>query len=319
MLRIRSLTLVTLALLALAACGKKDKESAPAKDDVVATPPPAPTPPPPPPPAVYSPDAAKQLIAKLDDCVVPDSCEPYKTLVGFGPQVGPDLLAAIADPAVPAGARAMAATTLGALKLPDAGPKLVELGSTIDDHSIQRDVFKAAGASGGQATFDALIAAYDKAIADLDDDRDIPLRGGLRAFPAESIAWAAGKLAAFKGKTSSDATGYADLFTDSATAADLPVLVTSLGKTKDPMVRHRLAAKAIELGDLAHFEVFAAGLQSDDQYDRSDAANFLARVADKVPADQKAKLVELLEKAKAGDQGGLTSRGYDEALKNLKQ
>ena len=142
MLRVRSLTLVTLALLALAACGKKDKESPPAKDVVVATPPPAPMPAPtpapaPPPPAVYSPDAAKQLIAKLDDCVIPDSCEPHKTLVGFGPQVGPDLLAAIADPAVPAGARAMAATTLGALKLPDAGPKLVELGSTIDDHSIQ--------------------------------------------------------------------------------------------------------------------------------------------------------------------------------------
>jgi 6,7-dimethyl-8-ribityllumazine synthase len=318
MLRTRSLTIITAALLAFAACGGKkkaaeDKEAPPTE---VAAPTTPPTPPPPPPPPVYSPEAAKAQIAKLGDCVIPDNCEPYKILVGFGPQVGPDVLAALGDAAVSKEAKRMAAEVIGALKLPDAGPRLIELASASDDHMLQSDLFEAAGASGGQATFDLLVAEYAKAIEDLDDDRDIPLRAGLRKFPAESIAWARAQFAK-QGKAAPDQTGLADLFTDSAAAADLPAVVESLGKTKDAMARHRLAAKAIELGDTSHFAVFTAGLSSKDEYDRSDAANFLARVADKVPADQKAAFIELLQQAKAGDRGGLTSMGYDEALKKL--
>jgi hypothetical protein len=118
-------------------------------------------------------------------------------------------------------------------------------------------------------------------------------------------------------KAKDDQTYYADLITDSATAADLPTIVELLGVTKDLMARHRLAAKAIALGDAAHFDVFVAGLKSKDVYDRSDAANFLADVADKAPAELKAELIELLQKGKAGDSGGLTAMGYDKALKLL--
>lgn len=325
MLRIRTLAFVTLAILGAAGCGKKaakdqqDKQtntppSAPSPAPLVAA---APTPPPPPPAPTYSPDAAKQLVATFGDCVIADTCDAYKTLVGFGAQVGPDLLTALADPALPADSKKLVVDALGALKLPDVGPKLVELGSDPAYADLQDELFKAAGASGGQAAFDALIGAYDKAIRDSDDDRDIPLRGGLRAFPAESVAWAKDQLAKRKPKDASDATGIADLITDSATTADLPAVVEALGKSKDVMVRDRLAAKAIELGDLTHFDVFVAGLKSKDQYDRSDAAGFLADVADKAPADLKPTLIELLEKGKAGDQGGLTAMGYDEALKKL--
>ena len=322
MIRTRTLSFVTAALLAssVVACGGKKKDDGKDKAPTTATtPPPAPTPPaidaPPPPPA-YSAEAAKDQIGKLADCVIPDGCEPYKVLTGFGAQATPDLLAALADPAVKHESKRLVAQALGALKQPDLGPKLVELGSAIDDTITQEEVFAAAGASGGQPTFDALIAAYAKAIEDLDDDRDIPLRRGLRKFPAESIAWGTTQFAK-KGKDLPDQTGVADLFTDNATAADLPAVVEALGKTKDQMARHRLAAKAIELGDTGHFDVFLAGLKSSDQYDRSDAAGFLADVADKVPADQKAAFVELLQKGKAGDQGGLTAMGYDEALKKL--
>lgn len=330
MLRTRSLTIVALALLGLAACGGKKSEGDKAKDTptagsagsgsaaVAPAPTPSPAPPPPPPAPTYSPDAAKAAIAKLGDCVIPDNCEGYKTLVGFGPQAAPDLLAAIADPASSKDTKEMAAAAVGALKQPDLGPKLVELGNAEQDSLVQDDIYGAAGESGGQATFDALIAAYAQAIGSVDDDRDIPLRKGLRAFPKESLAWAGTAIAA-KGKGAPDPTGVADLFTDSAQAADLPAVVDALGKTKDVMARHRLAAKAIELGDTAHFDVFVTGLSSKDQYDRSDAANFLAQVADKAPADLKPKLVELLQKGKAGDQGGLTAMGYDEALKKLGQ
>jgi hypothetical protein len=317
MLRIRSLSFA-LAVLAAAACGgkKDDNDKAKTPPPVAEPAPVAPAPPPPPPAPTYSPEAAKEQIGKLADCVIPDNCEAYKTLVGFGPQAGGDLMAALADPAVDKDAKKLAAHAVAALKVPDAGPRLVELGHAADDHMLQRDLYAAAGKAGGQATFDALIAAYEQAIASLDDDRDIPLRQGLSAFPAESLAWAKAALAK-KGKGAPDPTSAADLFTDSATAADLPVVVEALGATKDTMARHRLAAKAIELGDTAHFEVFVAGLSSKDQYDRSDAANFLAKVADKVPADLKPKLVELLQKGKAADAGGMTSMGYDEALKKL--
>ncbi len=182
-----------------------------------------------------------------------------------------------------------------------------------DENVHNRKMYEAAGASGGQPVFDALIAEYAKAFASTDDDRDIPLRGGLRAFPAESVAWAKANLP----KAKDDHTAYADLITDSAAAADLPTVVEMLGATKDVMARNRLAAKAIELGDTAHFDVFIVGLKSKDQYDRSDSANFLADVADKAPADKKAELIDLLQKGKAGDQGGLTAMGYDKALKAL--
>ena len=118
-------------------------------------------------------------------------------------------------------------------------------------------------------------------------------------------------------KAKDNHTGYADLVTDSATAADRPAIALMLGATKDVMARNRLAAKAIELGDQAHFGVFVAGLSSKDVYDRSDSANFLAQVAEHAPADLKPQLIELLTKGKAGDSGGLTAMGYDEALKKL--
>ena len=56
-----------------------------------------------------------------------------------------------------------------------------------------------------------MIAAYAKADADTDDDREIPLRGGLRAFPTESLAWASAQLA-LKSKGTPSQTGFADLF-----------------------------------------------------------------------------------------------------------
>jgi hypothetical protein len=239
----------------------------------------------------------------------------YKTLVGFGAQAAPDLLALAGDKTASAEARGMAAKALGEIKAPDAGPKLIEIANAAGESEsmLQGDLYEAAGKSGGQATFDALIAEYAKAIASMDDDRDIPLRHGLSAFPKESVAWAHANLP----KAKDNLTGYADLVTDSASGPDLPAINEMLGATKDVMARDRLASKAIELGDKNHFDVFVAGLSSKDEYDRSDAANFLANVAGDAPADLKAKLIELLQKGKAADAGGMTAAGYDEALKKL--
>lgn len=315
----RTLALALAAALGLSAsaCGKKEeKTDKPAEVTKPAEPPPPvaePAKPAEPPKAVYSADAAKAAIAELGACSSQYNCAGYKTLVGFGPQAGPDLLAHAGDTTANPASRRLAANAIGELKVPDAGPKLVELGLASDDHMFQSDFFEAAGKTGGQATFDALIAAYEKASASLDDDREIPLRAGLRGFPAESVAWAKARLA----KAKKDHTSYADLVTDSAQKTDLPTVVEMLNGTKDVMARNRLAAKAIELGDQAHFAVFVDGLKSKDQYDRSDTANFLADVAEHTPADLKPTLVELLQKGKAADAGGLTAMGYDKALKKL--
>jgi hypothetical protein len=311
------------ALILLAAAlgcgGKKSDDAKPATAPPAAKPvePAAkPAEPPPPPAPVYSPETAKALVAEMIKCSSDYGCQALDTLVGFGAPAAAELLALAGDTAATTDARGLAASALTKLKASEAGPKLVEIANAIaDDRMLQGDLYEAAGASGGQGTFDALIAEYAKARASSDDDREIPLRQGLKAFPAQSVAWAKDNLP----KAAKDnQVPEADLITDSATAADLPVVVELLAAAKDPMARHRLAAKAIELGDTSHFGVFVAGLSSKDEYDRSDAANFLENVADKAPAELKDKLIELLEAGKAGDRGGLTSMGYDGALKKLR-
>lgn len=314
----KATALATALLLAVTlGCGKKDKDKAASTkptETVEPAAPVAPTPPPAPAAPTYSPEAAKALVSEMVKCTSDYGCAALDTLVSFGPKAAPELLSVARDPAASKDARGLAITALTKIKAPEAGLPLIEAANAVaDDFMLQGDLYEAAGASGGQPVFDALIAEYAKAFASTDDDRDIPLRGGLRAFPAESVAWAKANLP----KAKDDHTAYADLITDSAAAADLPTVVELLGATKDVMARNRLAAKAIELGDTAHFDVFIVGLKSKDQYDRSDSANFLADVADKAPADKKAELIDLLQKGKAGDQGGLTAMGYDKALKAL--
>jgi hypothetical protein len=313
-----AIALLSAALgLTFTGCKKKDEGSgSKTKPAEPALKPTEPAPEPPKPvAAVYSPEAAKKAVGEMAACSSDYNCEAYKTLVGFGPAAAPELLAFAGDTTASADARRLAAKALGEIKAPDAGPKLIAIANALthDDFMLQGDLYEAAGKSGGQATFDALVAEYTKAIASLDDDRDIPLRHGLGGFPSESIAWVKATMPTAK----SDHSSYADLVTDSATAVDLPTINELLGKTKDPMARDRLAAKAIQLGDKNHFDVFVAGLSSKDQYDRSDAANFLAEVVADAPADLKPQLIDLLTKGKAGDAGGMTSAGYDEALKKL--
>ena len=192
--------------------------------------------------------------------------------------------------------RAAAAKALGDMKNQDAGVKLVALGDQVaSDGMMQENFYKAAGACGGDATFQALIASYEKATA-ASDLRAIPLRAGLRQFPTQVIEWSKDKLAKAKGL---EATNAADLVADAATKEDLDAVLKLLSAQKDPMARDRLATAAIKLGatDVKLFEVYATNLNSKDEYDRSDAANFLSEVTDKVPAELKAKLVTATQAA----------------------
>jgi len=317
----RAAMLALTAALGLSfATGCKKEEEAASQPPVTkpADPVAPPTEPPPeakPVAAAYSPEAGKQAISELSACSSQYGCPAFETLVGFGGAAVPELLALVGDLNASKDARGLGAATLAKIASPDAGLKLIEIANALpgEDSLLAGDLYEAAGKSGGQPTFDALIAAYATAIASSDDNRDIPLRGGLRGFPTESVGWVKATMPSAK----DNYTGYADLLTDSASAVDLPLLNELLGQTKHVMARNRIAAKAIELGDKAHFDVFVAGLSSKDGYDRSDAANFLANVAQDAPADLKPTLVELLYKGKAGDAGGITSMGYNQSLKKL--
>jgi hypothetical protein len=314
--------LVALSITAAAAtagCGKKKEEAGKAdpkadpkmdpKGEPKADPTPEPAKPEPP---KYSPDAAKQLVTELGTCSSEIACKPYDALVGFGAQAAPELLAVAVDGGAKLETRRIAAKALGKVKAPDAGPKLVEAANKLEDSLAQGDFYEAAGECGGQATFDALIVELGKAMADREDRREIPLRHGLAKFPKETFAWAKAELPKAK-----KATTIADLIDETAT--DAAAVQELLAATKDPMAKNRLAKKAIELGatDPKLWDVFLTSLASKDQYDRADAGNFLAPVAKQVPADKKARFVELLKKALEGPKDPMLKGGLEKSLKTL--
>lgn len=311
--------LVTLFITAAFACGgKKDDSSSaqPADPKTDPTSPKTTTDPNPEPPKAeaprYSPELAKKHAAELASCSSEYNCKPFDALVAFGAQAAPELIALAIDGSAKIEARRLAAKALGKAKVADAGPKLVEAANKLDDSLAQGDFYEAAGECGGQPTFDALIAELGKAMASSDDGREIPLRKGLRKFPQETTAWAKAALAKAK-----EPVTIADLVDDNAT--DMAMVQELLPATKDLMARNRLAKKAIELGatDPKLWDVFLQALASEDQYDRSDAGNFLAPVVAKVPADKKAKLVELLKKATEGPKDPMLKGGLETSLKAL--
>lgn len=308
--------LATLILTTAFACGgkKEDKPSAKPTDPKAETTATDPKPEAPKPDEApkYSPENAKKLAAELAACTSEIGCKAYEALASFGAQASAEMLASATDASVPLESRVLAAKILGKAKVADAGPKLVEAGNKVDNSLRQSDFYGAAGECGGQATFDALIGEYAKAITSSDDDREIPLRAGLRKFPAESLAWAKAELPKTKEQSS-----VADLVDDTAT--DAAAVQELLGIAKDPMARNRLAKKAIELGasDPKLWDVFLTSLASKDQYDRADAGNFLSHVVAKVPEDKKAKFVELLKKANEGPKDPMLKGGLEKSLKAL--
>ena len=304
----RTLLIAALGLAAAAGCKKDSNDEAPAaapKVDPAALTPPAPEPAAP----VYSEDKAAALVGELASCKNPYSCDPLTALVSFGAKVS----GALADIATDAGKskdqRQIALHGLTEIKDPAVGVRLFEAGKLEQDFILRGGLFKAAGASGGDDTFAAMIAEYS---SDSSKDYRTELGFGVKAFDKATIfAYASSNYPA----AAQDQVRFANLVQDSAT--DAAAVQPLLDKTKHSMARHRLASAMVALGDATKLDILISGLGSKDEYDRSDAANMLARVVDSVPADRKAEVVDLTTKAKARDKGGLTSVGYDKILKAL--
>jgi hypothetical protein len=162
--------LTALSLTAALACGKKKDDAPPAPAPTPKPTEPAAVTPPAPPPApaapTYSPEAAKAAVGELTKCTSEFNCAAFDTLIGFGAKAAPELVALAVDAAATSDARQLAAAALTKLKAPDVGAALIEAANAVkDDSMLQGDLFEAAGASGGQAVFDTLIAEFVKAAA----------------------------------------------------------------------------------------------------------------------------------------------------------
>jgi HEAT repeat protein len=304
-------SLLIVVALALLGCKGEEKKEAPKPAPVVdKAPPPEPAKPAEP---VYSPEAAAKLVAAMETCEYDFSCDAYKTLVGFGAKAAPEIAKLACDAAKPAKGRSVAAKALAEIKDPASGKALFDAARAEKDFMLRGDLFDAAGKSGSD---EVLAAAGALFLTDEGWEIRVELMKSIAPFGKKAFDWAAAELPKRKDKFTSS---LADVLGETATAAELAALQELLGKTKDVMARNLLASKLIELGDLTQFPVLLAGLESKDVYDRSHAAGQVAKVADKVPADLKDKFIKALEAGKAGDSGGMTAMGYDEALKVLKK
>lgn len=316
----RVTTKATLWVLAavVVGCGGKKEEPAPATE-----PAPAPVSAPEEPGAAeadtaapeapkYSPEAAAKLVTAMEACEYDFNCDAYEPLVAFGPDAGPQLLALAMDESKPAKGRGVAILALGATKSKVDVAALYASVKKADDYSLSSAFEKGVGgfATGDEAFRDAMRKEY------AESDDVMSARHVLQALPG-TVDWA---LAQLEAEHAEDVeVRYADLVWDLAKAEELPRIQGLLNgeQLKDPMARHRLAAKAIQLGDASRYGILLDGLASDDQYNRADAANFFSEVAKDVPADQKAKAIELLKAGLAKDAGGLTASGYQKSLKAL--
>lgn len=300
--------------LALASCESKDSKPAESTKPVgeTVTTPAVVNPTPTPVAVAYSPEAAAKLLAAADTCVVYLACDSYKPLVAFGAPVAPELVKVAADKAAKVSVRELAAHAIIDIGAPEGGEALYAAAKAEDNITLKLTLFEAAGATKTDAVFEA-------AKKDLfSKDKKVGLSevlATLRPFGVKALTWAADGLET--AKAGPEQYRYAAVIRDTATAAELPVVVELLAKTKDVMAKQHLASTAVKLGDASHLEVLYAGLSSKDEYERADAGNMLADVVDQVPDADRAKVIDLVSAAKAKDKGGLTSMGYDRILKKL--
>lgn len=264
-------------------------------------------------PLQYSAEAAAKMIAELEKCEYDFSCKPFKPLVSFGKKVSADLVKLASDAAKPKKGRTVAAQALIMIKDPGIGMQMVEAAKQEKDFMLREKLFMAASAGGSDKVFSALSAYY---LDDKGKDHKMQVRAGLRMYRKRALDWAVAQLLK---KPKKNQVELADIVTDTAGKESLKAIQELLPRVKATMAAHRLASVLMKLGDAKGLDVLVKGLKSKDQYDRSDAANFLANVVKMVPQSRKAELIKLLKAAKAKDRGGLTSLGYARCLKALEK
>ena len=309
----RFFAVALLATGCLTACGDKAPADAPTaqsdapKGDAPASAPASEAPKAP----TYSKAEAAKLLAQVNTCKYDFDCDAVEPLAAFGEKAHEDIMVFVEDASKDIKGRKVALSILVKAKATGMAERVYVVAKSIEGFD-RGDFYKAVGTLGaGNAKLFGMLKA--DLIAEDGAIKSIPIRNALKGFPKMTMAWAVADF----GKDPKMETRLADLAASAATAQDLDTLKTMSGKASNQMAKHRFAEAAIKLGDKSQFSVFVEGLQSKDQYDRSDAANFLGHVAKDAPDEMKPKLIELLKAAQAKDRGGLTARGYTKSLKAL--
>jgi hypothetical protein len=260
----------------------------------------------------YSAAAASKLAGELEKCKYDFNCDAYKPMVAFGAKATPDLLKIVTDATKPATGRAVAAQALGEIRDPAAGAPLLEAAKAEQDFMLRGALFEAAGKTGAD---EVLSSAGALLLTDTGWKIRIELNKAIIPFGRKAFAWAVAALPAHK--SDKFAVSLADVIVATAQAGDESTLKELTATARDEMAKDRLASKSVELGDTAQVAVLITNLEKGDEYTRADAGNMLARVAERIPADQKAKVLELVKAARARDKGGLTSAGFDKVITQL--
>jgi len=261
---------------------------------------------------VFSEEAAAELFAAIEACTSRLACEPLDTLAGFGADVAPQARALVADEGTPPQTRGLIMTLMGELALEVDLVPLYEAVRASDDRDLR---------AGFESLLAALAPTHD-ALAEslradlLDEDRvlQLPVRRMLRHVGG-TLEWAFERLEGEHDER--HATTFADLIADLAEAEHLPRVIALIEAAPRVMARHRLAAAAIALGDRSHFGVLLDGLRLDNPFDRADAANLLARVADHLPAEHRDEAIDLLRAGLERAAGDLTAGGFEQSLRAL--
>ncbi len=261
--------------------------------------------------ASYSPEAATAALAEMEKCDSQYSCDVLDTLVGFGDKVSADLSKIALDSSKKKEQREVALAGLAKIKDSTHAMALFEAAKAEEDFILRGQIFDAAGASADETTITAMLDHY---VSDESKPHRTDMRSSLRKYDNTKLfAWAADNYPDDKKLQ----VRYANLIDDAQDGGDAAKVVALIGKTTNRMAQHRLAKTAVELGDMAQLDMLIKGLSHDNVYDRSDAANFLAEVHEKIPAERREEVIKAATAAKANDQGGLTARGYDTLLKKL--
>jgi hypothetical protein len=246
-------------------------------------------------PATYSAEAAAKLLTEMEACKSKFNCPSFKTLVGFGQPAAAELAKLATDAAKPAGARGLAAEALTEIKDPAQGVALFAAAKAETSSRLRRDLFEAAGASGSE---EVLKAAGEFLLTEDGYKKRLELSKAIVPFGAKASAWAAQMLADPKVKETFHV-ALADIIKDTAQKDDLAKVQELLKSTKDQMAKHRLAVKALELGDATAIEVMWAGMADKDEFVVLDAALQIGGAAKSLSPEHKAKAVELLTAAQA--------------------
>ncbi len=230
-----------------------------------------------------------------------------------GDSSDPEALAKVAtDNKVSKGKRLSALASLAGLRSPKVAGILFEAAKFEPEFALRNALFNAAAASGSEEVTLAMASHYASHHAK-------PYRNGLRAALRNNLSGS--KLFAWASAHFPDEEArqpwVADLIIDSKDSADRATVLALMEKAKHPMAYHRLARAAVELGAQDKIDVLIAGMKLGDENERSDAAALLAEVADRIPNDKKAAVIEVAKAAKSKGARGLASRGYDDLLSKL--